>query len=173
MIDLENRLVLDDGTTICHQRALLELLYSGSNLVGTFCSDPRDQEEWESAVRACDSPMQGPTHADGPAFSGIVWAEHWNTPEPYKSMDIREWCLDRCQNSAQKDRVIEEMALFEKNGMMPVMRHLVYCTDTWRKNGVLWGVGRGSSVCSFVLYLIGINRINPFEYGLEIAEWIK
>lgn len=173
MIDAGNRSMLDDGTVICSQAALMELLYSGKDLVGTFCSDPRDQEEWESAARLCDSALPGPVHANGKMFSGISWAEHWNTPEPYASIDIREWCLARCSNDQEIQRALDEISLFEKNGMIPVMRHLVYCVDVWRKNGVLWGVGRGSSVCSFVLHLIGINRINPFEYGLEITEWIK
>jgi DNA polymerase III alpha subunit len=42
-----------------------------------------------------------------------------------------------------------------------------------RKNNILWGVGRGSSVASFVLYLIGIHRINSLFYNLPIEEFLK
>ena len=57
--------------------------------------------------------------------------------------------------------------------MLPVLRHLVYMVDHFRREGITWGVGRGSSVSSFVLYLIGINRINPLEFGLDIKEFLK
>lgn len=173
MIDIDGRMILEDGTVVCSQDALVEVLYQGKDLLGTFCSDPRDQEEWDNAARDCDSALAGPIHAPGMMFSGINWAQHWNTPEPYSMMDVGEHCLSLCQDARERDRVLHEMDLFEKNGMVPVIRHLIYCVDVWRTNGVLWGVGRGSSVCSFILHLIGVNRINPFDYDLDIAEWIK
>jgi DNA polymerase III alpha subunit len=57
--------------------------------------------------------------------------------------------------------------------MIPVLRQLLYMIDRWRESSVVWGVGRGSSVSSFVLYLIGINRINPRRFGLDASEFFK
>jgi DNA polymerase III alpha subunit len=42
-----------------------------------------------------------------------------------------------------------------------------------RDNNIVWGVGRGSSIASFVLYLIGIHRINSLYYDLSINEFLK
>ena len=42
-----------------------------------------------------------------------------------------------------------------------------------RKNSVLWGLGRGSSVASYVLYLLGVHRINSLYYDLDIKEFLK
>lgn len=173
MIDLGSRFILDDGTVICRQPALMEMLYSGKDISIAFCDNMADQSEWESAARTCDSQVNGPTHADGPQYLGIDWFKHWMTPEPYASIDLHQWCMERCKSSEEMQRVEVEMAAFEEREMIPVMRHLIYCADEWRKNGIFWGVGRGSSVCSFVLYLIGINRINPLEYDLDLGEWLK
>jgi hypothetical protein len=173
MIDLGNRKILDDGTVICEQSAMIEMLYAGSYLSTVLCSDKLDEIEWDVASRLCDSKAPGPIHGSGPSYEGIDWYSHWVTPEPWMSINVREWCIGRCKTEAEESRACFEIDEFEKRGMIPVIRHLIYCADQWRKNGVFWGVGRGSSVSSFVLYLIGINRINPMQYDLDIGEWLK
>jgi len=173
MIDLGNRIIHGDGTVVCKQDAMIEMLYSGKDLDGVFCSDPRDQIEWDRASKTCDTGTIGPVHANGPMHADIDWFKHWLTPEPWASIDLGSWCMERCNSDAERSRVEMEISAFERRNMLPAMRHLVYCVDTWRKHGIFWGVGRGSSVSSFVLYLIGINRINPMDFGLEMAEWLK
>jgi len=48
-----------------------------------------------------------------------------------------------------------------------------YLVDLMRENNIVWGVGRGSSVSSFVLFLIGIHRINSIYYDLDVEEFLK
>ena len=57
--------------------------------------------------------------------------------------------------------------------MIPVLRHLAWIVYHLRKMEIVWGVGRGSSVSSLLLYLIGINRIDPMKFGLDISEFLK
>jgi DNA polymerase III alpha subunit len=42
-----------------------------------------------------------------------------------------------------------------------------------RKYDIIWGVGRGSSVASYVLYIIGIHRINSIQYDLDYKEFLR
>ena len=127
MIDLGNRRILEDGTVICDQDAMVELLYSGKNLGSVVCSDPRDQKEWIAAARICDSEMPGPIHSDGlPIFDGINWFDHWFTPDEYASLDLRKWCMDRCNSDQERKRTEEELEEFEKREMFPVIKHLIY-----------------------------------------------
>ncbi len=42
-----------------------------------------------------------------------------------------------------------------------------------RDNEVIWGVGRGSSVASYVLYLIGIHKVDSMYYDLPINEFLR
>lgn len=173
MINLKNRKILEDGTVICNESALVDLLYLGQDLSGVFCDNILDQTEWEYSNKINDTEFFGPIFADGPQYTNIDWYQYWRTPESYNNIDLLVWCLDKCKSDKEIQRVNLEISEFEKRDMIPIMKHLIYCVDVWRKNSIFWGVGRGSSVCSFVLYLIGINRINPLQYELTLTEWLR
>jgi DNA polymerase III alpha subunit len=148
-------------------------MLAGKSIAGVFCDDPQDQIEWQTAARLCDDTSQGPVHAQGPQFTDRDWYSNWLTPREYQEINVLDYCLSRCRTDEQRQRVNMELDMMTQRNMLPILRHLIYCTDVWRQNGVVWGVGRGSSVCSFVLFLIGITRINPLEHGLDISEWLK
>jgi DNA polymerase III alpha subunit len=97
----------------------------------------------------------------------------WFTPEPYKSLDLHAHVLNLCVTDSQRLRAQQELKVIEHLGVSHIFTHLVYLVDTWRMEGKVWGVGRGSSVSSFVLYAIGINRINPLDYDLCMTEFFK
>lgn len=97
----------------------------------------------------------------------------WFLPDTYKSFDIARWLVEQCSTDAELDRVADELMEFDRRNLMPLLTYLKYLVDTMREHGIVWGVGRGSSVASFVLYKIGVHRINSIEYGLEISEFLK
>jgi DNA polymerase III alpha subunit len=97
----------------------------------------------------------------------------WYMPTEYLEMDIAKWVLDQCRGEAELQRAGEELILFQEHDMFILLKYLKYLVDTMRKNNIIWGVGRGSSVASFVLFLIGIHRINSLHYDLSIDEFIK
>ena len=66
-----------------------------------------------------------------------------------------------------------ELYEFEKRGLNDVLRYVIYLVDTMRKHNIVWGVGRGSSVASYVLYIIGIHRINSIQYELDWQEFLR
>lgn len=173
MINLKNRKIFDDGTVICNDDALVEILYSGQDFSGVFCNNIENQTEWEYANKINDTDYSVPIFGDNPQYAEINWYQYWRTSELYVNIDLLEWCLSRCKTEEESDRVRLEITEFEKRNMIPIMKHLIYCVDIWRSNNIFWGVGRGSSVCSFVLYLIGINRINPLQYKLFLGEWLR
>jgi DNA polymerase III alpha subunit len=84
-----------------------------------------------------------------------------------------QWLLDKCQNDEEKLRVQMEYDLFEKKDFIRVLQFLMYFVDTLRANNIVWGVGRGSSVASFSLFLIGVHKINPLLYNLDITEFLR
>lgn len=97
----------------------------------------------------------------------------YNMPEEYKNMDIAQYVLDQCKSDAELQRAGQELLLFQERNMFPLLQYLKYLVDTMRSNNIVWGVGRGSSVASFVLYLIGIHKINSLYYDLSIDEFLK
>jgi DNA polymerase III alpha subunit len=98
---------------------------------------------------------------------------NWHMPERYKNMDIAEYVLAQCNNESELQRAGEELLLFQERDMFDLLKYLKYLVDTMRENNIIWGVGRGSSVSSFVLYLIGIHKINSLYYDLSIDEFLK
>lgn len=97
----------------------------------------------------------------------------WLMPTEYRELDIAAWVLDKCTTEAELQRVGQELLLYQQYEMFDLLRYMVYLVDVMRKNNIIWGVGRGSSVASYVLYLIGIHRINSLTYDLDIREFLK
>ena len=97
----------------------------------------------------------------------------WHMPPEYTKLDIAQWVLNQCNTDAELQRVADELMLFQERDLFDLLRWLKYFVDTMRANKVVWGVGRGSSVASYVLYLIGVHKINSMYYDLDISEFLK
>jgi DNA polymerase III alpha subunit len=99
--------------------------------------------------------------------------QQWFMPEEYKLYDIVDWLYCECKTIEQKDRVIEELKLYAQHNMITLLKYLKYLVDTMRQNNIVWGVGRGSSVASYCLYLIGVHKVDSIKYNLDIHEFLK
>ena len=99
--------------------------------------------------------------------------EQWHMPESYYQINVLQWLLEKCQTDEERMRVQLEYDLFEKKKFIRVLQFLIYFVDTLRANDIVWGVGRGSSVASFCLFLIGVHKINPLLYNLDITEFLR
>ena len=97
----------------------------------------------------------------------------WFMPEEYQQFDIENFVLQQCKNAEETKRTQDELMMFESRNLMPVLRYIKYLVDTMRNNNIVWGVGRGSSLASFVLFLIGINKVNPLLHNLDIHEFLR
>lgn len=99
--------------------------------------------------------------------------DSWQFPDDYKNMDIARYVLEQCKTDSELQRAGQELLLFQERDMFMLLKYLKYLVDTMRSNNIVWGVGRGSSVASFVLFLLGVHKINSLYYGLEIEEFLK
>jgi DNA polymerase III alpha subunit len=109
---------------------------------------------------------------DYPEPKSAVDINNWFIPEEYKKMDIEGYLINQCPEN-NHERLLQELQLFRKHNMIMVLKSMKYLVDTMRRNGILWGVGRGSSVASYALYLIGVHKIDPIKYNLPINEFFK
>jgi DNA polymerase III alpha subunit len=105
-------------------------------------------------------------------FDRVLQA-NWHMPQEYRDMDIAEYVLGLCQQEHELQRVGQELLLYQERDLFDLLRYLKYLVDTLRKNNVVWGVGRGSSVASYVLFLIGVHKIDSLYYNLDIEEFLK
>lgn len=99
--------------------------------------------------------------------------QNWHMPDEYKHLDIAKWLLEQCKCDAELQRVGEELLLYQERNLFELLKFLKYFVDTCRQNNLVLGVGRGSSVASFVLYLLGVHRVNSLYYDLDIREFLR
>jgi DNA polymerase III alpha subunit len=97
----------------------------------------------------------------------------WLMPDEYKDMDIARWVLDQCADQNELQRCGQELLMFAERDCIDLLKYLKYLVDTMRSNNIVWGVGRGSSVASFVLYLIGVHKIHSLRHNLDIEEFLR
>ena len=97
----------------------------------------------------------------------------WHMPEQYKNLDIAEYILSLCSTEAELQRVGEELLLYQERDLFNLLRYLKYLVDIMTENKVIWGVGRGSSVASYILYKLKVHRIDSMYYKLDIKEFLR
>lgn len=99
----------------------------------------------------------------------------WFMPESYARIDIDSYVLSKIDMSDQLevDRIIEELQEFKKRNMYQLLQWLIYFVDTCTDHNIVWGVGRGSSVSSYVLYLIGVHKINSIKFNLPWSDFLR
>jgi DNA polymerase III alpha subunit len=98
---------------------------------------------------------------------------NWAMPDEYKQLDIAKFVLDLCETDAQRQRVGVELLMYLERDLFSMLQYLKYLVDTMRQHNIVWGVGRGSSVSSYVLFLIGLHKIDSLYYDLDIKEFLR
>ena len=97
----------------------------------------------------------------------------WHMPEQYQQLDIAEYILGLCATEAELQRCGHELLLYQEKDLFNLLRYLKYLVDVMIEHNVIWGVGRGSSVASYVLYKLGVHRIDSMFYKLEPEEFLR
>lgn len=166
------------GRTYTTENELCELLYNNPDLnLGLFYIN--NEPTYNKSVHTLHLQDEFPL-LNG--YTEINWTveefdqfnqRRWHMPEEYQDFDIAQYVLGLCKTEAELQRVGQELLLFQERDLFPLLCYLKYFVDTMRANNVVWGLGRGSSVASYVLYLIGVHKINSLYYDLPIEEFLK
>ena len=95
----------------------------------------------------------------------------WKMPKEYFDdvYDIKETIRAKIWygNPQYHTRIDKELEAFEHYGLLDLLKYMRYMCDTLRDRGVVWGVGRGSSVASLCLYVLGVHSVDPVKYGID------
>ena len=170
-----NTKINDHGDVIFSEEDVIELLYTDPDFdISKLYFN--DIEKYSQSLKelGIDLPVinTAPKRSKPEIFDKEN-CDNWHMPDKYYQINVLQWLLDKCQNDEEKMRVQMEYDLFEKKQFIRVLQFLIYFVDTVRANNMVWGVGRGSSVASFCLFLIGVHKINPMLYNLDITEFLR
>lgn len=109
----------------------------------------------------------------------------WQLPERYLNLDLHEavgqayeaqvekllTTYTPQQHDAALDRLAAELDEIERRGMVEFVKTIIYILDVFREREVVWGVGRGSSCASYVLFIIGLHSVDPIRYNVPMNEF--
>lgn len=104
----------------------------------------------------------------------------WVIPDRYKYLDLAEYLIGLAERVERDDlyerrlqRLVEEIDLYMKLGYQDLLRALIYVVDELNRCQVVWGVGRGSSCSSYLLFLLGLHEVDSVLYEIEFSDFIK
>lgn len=167
------------GECILTETDIIYGLYSGAlnDLSKINIEDDQLVNEFNNSIRINADNLKKLTNYVAPNISiddyDLINQSTWQIPHEYQNFDIAGWLLDKCATEKEQHRVTEELELFFQYEMIDVLICLKYLVDFMRKHEIVWGLGRGSSVASYCLFLIGIHKIDSIKYDLDIREFLK
>lgn len=167
------------GELVFDEQDLCDLVMQGHDVVGMTGVVVQPDFDIQRLIQDLEEPGQLATWTFA-ANSDITVTDYdaakqrrWFMPQEYQHMDIAQYLLDLCSTQDQLQRVGQELLLYQERGLFDLLRYMHYLVNVMRSNNVIWGVGRGSSVSSYVLYLLGVHRIDSMLYDLDIREFLR
>ncbi len=164
------------GDCIYNEDDAIELIYNNPNIdISKLYFE--DIEQYTKALKELGINLPKISEVPKRSISGNDFdkanIENWYMPKEYYELDVKKYLLEKCTDDVEKKRVEDEYELFERKNFVRVLQFLIYFINTLRKHNIVWGVGRGSSVASFCLFLIGVHKINPIEYKIDYTEFLR
>jgi DNA polymerase III alpha subunit len=148
---------------------LVELLYQGKSGALTVASDMLDNYK-----AGCQALGQEPVFMIKEIPDSVEEAiTQWNIPQEIAELDLDVYFAQKVSTVEEAVRVADELALYRERNMEPMLRFMIHLVNVMTEHKIVWGVGRGSSVSSFLLYLAGLHSINSVKYNLDIKEFIR
>jgi hypothetical protein len=165
------------GQIVYNQDDLCDLLMQGSNLStlnGVLVDSTVDLETAATILEDIPTFIK----YNELAQTSVAEFDHrcqniWHMPQKYKDLDVAEHVLGLCASDAELQRCGTELLLFQERDLFNLLRYLVYLVDTMKESNLIWGVVRGSSVASNVLYKLGVHRIDSIFYDLDPGEFLR
>ena len=164
------------GIAVYNSKDIEEILLQGHPMlleeILTDRTDPEIIRYNESARLMGEKELQlyEPLDIEQEQFDSML-QQDWLMPDEYKTLDIEAWLFE--QTHSNHTRIAEELEAYKARNMLDLLRWLKYFVDTCRANNVVWGVGRGSSVASYVLFIIGVHKIDSIKYNLDWQEFLR
>lgn len=161
------------GNTVFQENDLLRLLYQNYDLNDYKNLIVESSKEINSLETALEFKFQHYeiNHSSIEDFDKEQISK-WYMPDEYKNLDIEGYLVNVCPKQNYQ-RLIDELQEFRSRNMLDLLRWLKYFVDTCRNNSIVWGVGRGSSVASYTLYLLGVHKIDSIKYKLDYQDFLR
>ena len=178
LIELKDRIVTDEGEVVAKHDLLVKQALSGEVFTELRAIAHPDIKQYNIS-----SGYERPIEIWEDTGAGTeTWPDpstfEWTIPKKFLELNITELCITALEEKGlgtdeYVERLSWELIQMEEKDMHQFVRCLLYVTTQFKEKGVLWGVGRGSSCASLIMYLLGINKVDPVKYGIPAEEFFK
>ena len=171
---LNDRILRFDGISIVDPDSLIEAILAGVPLtrLRTTHITP-DVTSFNSKVKHDDKIKL--------AEDSVNLSLRWQLPSKYVNLNIEGFILDKFQefgkNLSTEDleiaskRVLDELDEIDRRGLSNLFKTIVYVIDKFKEENVIWGVGRGSSCASYILFILGLHSVDCLRYEIDFNEF--
>lgn len=181
--ELQDRTLWFDGDSTVPPENIIDLISVGMPTSGLFVERLTNDIEQFNQLVSEDEKIKIKGNVRDLTFD-------WVIPKEFQELDVDEYITDRLREEidlwariATSDitprmqkyaqRVADELKLYKSLDLYDILRVLIYVINTLQSNNIVWGVGRGSSVSSYILYLIGVHDVDSVKYELDITDFLR
>ena len=173
---LDDRTLWFDGDSTIPANDVIKYIQAGIPLSSLFLEEITPEIKQFNSMLPPEDRMTLKTNINEPNFN-------WVLPDEYQEIDPFTHCVDIIQDmmtqyddaegNARGQRAVTELVLFRNLDLLPLLTVLIYIINTLQNHSVVWGTVRGSSVSSYLLYLLGTHDVDSFAYELQISDFIR
>lgn len=167
--ELKDRILWYDGSSSFSANKLADFILNGDDITEFFVSSE------DKSVKNYNS-----YNHDNPLLVKYDISEldtSWKFPKQYSDLDLDTFFLSFISklnlNDKESNRIHKELQLVRDLNMENLFRSIIFILDVFKNNNIVWGVGRGSSCASYLLYLIDLHMVNPVKYDIPENEFFK
>lgn len=107
----------------------------------------------------------------------------WILPQKYLSIDLWDYIITvfdsrlpdfkytELELQEATRRIEAELLEVHARGMSEFMKTIIYVLDVFRAKNVIWGVGRGSSCASYLLFILGLHVVDCVKLQVPMEEF--
>jgi len=173
-LSLKDKFILPDGIVVYKESELFRLIKQRIDLTIMNIEKTPETELFLSKSGKALNLTEVADYESTPSADSY----NWNLPEKYKNLELLDLCIERLvalnkDNEKYFDRLYAEFEQILLKNMESFLKAIVFVTDIFRKHNIIFGLGRGSSCASLVLYLLDINKVDPVKYDISLTEFFK
>jgi len=174
---LNDRVLWYDGDSSVSENYVTKALKQGKVINGLFVDEITPNIKQYNKLVPYEQELKLKTNLVAPNLD-------FDIPEEYISMDIDKFITNKVISEFENntfsnveckiriERIKLELSLYEKYNLLPVLKTLIFVINTLQYKNIVWGVGRGSCVASYVLYLLGVHDVDSVKYDIDIQEFL-
>lgn len=168
----ENRTIDQDGNVLCNLNAAVYAMNCGADVRYIQLQEIDEPEMTRFNENCRRFGLETRMHKN--TVNHEENHELWRYDSAYDNLNLLDYFLSKCpQEEKYIERVKFEVQLYEHYNMTRLLRCMIWLVDYMTENEMFWGLGRGSSVSSYLLFLIELHMVDSVKYELDVNEFLK